>query len=80
MSEPFDLDAYLRCDCASVGNQTCDKCVVRSYIAALSRDLEEANALLTKAWLYTDLRQFQNEIVAFQQRISREPAEGDQNG
>ena len=35
MSEPFDVNAYLRCDCASVANQTCDKCAVRAHIATL---------------------------------------------
>lgn len=37
-SEPFDLNAYLRCDCASIGKQTCDKCVVRRAVDDLRAD------------------------------------------
>lgn len=40
------MNAYLRCDCASVENQTCDKCAVRGYVASLTRELEEARKAL----------------------------------
>jgi hypothetical protein len=53
-AERFDVEGYLRCDCASVENQTCDKCAVRGHIASLTRELEEAK---------DDLRRRHNDAV-----------------
>lgn len=47
-AERFDVNAYLRCDCASVENQTCDKCAVRGHIASLSRELEDSRVSFKK--------------------------------
>lgn len=44
--ERFNVDDYLRCDCASVANQTCDKCAVRGHIDALQRFASEAKYLI----------------------------------
>lgn len=32
MAEVFKVVDYLRCDCADVKNQTCDKCAIRAHI------------------------------------------------